>query len=127
MKRFIQVSLLSTALWFLTFATPPAEAQQGGRPYNVPQQGRVLGDQLRSMSPNLAGVWYLNGDLAAPCEIRWGPTGTALFTDAVGVSSWGVVSGDAFYVPLTDGSGRGLDGYRVGNRIIWSDGNYWTR
>lgn len=79
--------------------------------------------------PDLDGYWYLTGDPAKPAQIiQRRLDGRALFINEQGSQAWGSVQGDTVYIPdWTDGFRQGLVGTIRGDRIIWPDGNFWSR
>jgi hypothetical protein len=105
------------------------------------QSGRVRGNRIvwpdgnywsraeaeRSRVPNLAGKWYMNDDGNSPCEIRQRRgSNRALFINEQGSRAWGTVRGDRVWIPEWN-DGKGQSGRVRGNKIVWPDGNYWSR
>jgi hypothetical protein len=80
--------------------------------------------------PDLNGIWYMNGNGSAPCQIiQERLDGRALFVNEHGSQAWGAVHGDHVWIPeWTDGQGSpGLRGRIFGNRIVWPNGTFWSR
>ncbi len=79
-------------------------------------------------APNLSGTWFLSGDPYLPCTVRMGPDGRALFINEKGERARGWVRGDQIQVPdWGDPYRGGLNGRFRGNRILWSNGTFWSR
>jgi hypothetical protein len=98
------------------------------------QSGQVRGNRIVwpdgnywSCVPYLAGRWYMGADPNAPCEIRQRRgSDRALFINEHGSEAWGQVRGDRVWIPDWN-DGQGQSGRVRGNRIVWLDGNYWSR
>jgi hypothetical protein len=107
MRKTIRITLL-----LLAFAVPAWAA----------------GDRGRGV-PEIGGTWFMNGDENLPCQIiQRRQDGQAEFVNEHGDRAWGTVRRDRVYIPeWTDGRSRGLVGRLRGNRIVWPDGNYWSR
>ena len=62
--------------------------------------------------PNLNGVWYLNDNPDAVCQVvQQRPDGRALFINEKGSRAWGTVRGDDVWIPdWSDGYHDGLRG-----------------
>ncbi len=96
----------------------------------VPGRAQPWGDQDQwNPVPNLNGPWYANGDPNRPCFIDQRPDGRAWFTNENGSRARGVVRGNQVWIPdWTPGHGiQGLQGAIHRDRIVWPDGNYWSR
>jgi len=130
--------LLLTALTAgsLLACAATAQAQPWGPPPPTPwgpppaQPGPWGDDEFRERVPNLNGVWYNNGNPSVPCRIvQREPDGRALFINENGSQAWGTIRGDRVWIPeWNNGPGReGLRGRYRGDRIIWPDGNFWSR
>jgi hypothetical protein len=106
------------ALALVLFAVP---AWAGGPWSQIGPRARV---------PYIGGAWYMNGQQNAPCGIiQESPDGNAEFINENGSHAWGTVRGDRVWIPdWMDGfNRRGLRGVIRGDRIIWPDGNFWSR
>ena len=79
--------------------------------------------------PDLEGIWYHSGDPGKPARIvQRRLDGRALFINENGSQAWGSVGGSMVYIPdWSDGFQQGLVGTIRGDRIIWPDGNFWSR
>jgi len=79
--------------------------------------------------PNLNGTWFLSGDPGRPARIiQWRLDGRAVFINEKGSQAWGTIQGDTVWIPdWSDGFRPGLMGTLRGDRIIWPDGNFWSR
>lgn len=79
--------------------------------------------------PNLNGTWFLSGDPGKPARIvQWRFDGRALFVNEKGSQAWGTIQGDTVWIPdWSDGYRQGLLGTLRRDRIIWPDGNFWSR
>jgi hypothetical protein len=113
MRRAIPLIVIAVALLLLPAFVAPAPAQFGPPP-----------------APDIAGRWYMGGNLYQPCEIiQVGPDGRrAQFINEHGDRAWGTVYPDHVWVPTwTDGVTPGLMGRIRGDRIIWPNGTYWER
>jgi hypothetical protein len=95
----------------------PAQAQYGPPPdYGPPPAG-----------PNLDGLWY-NRANDGECQIIQRSPDRATFVNENGSRARGTIEGNRVYIPdWQDAYGRPLVGQIRGNRIIWPDGNYWSR
>ncbi len=108
----------------------PAPAQVGrwypGRYPPPPPPVQVV---PRDRVPDLDGTWYMNGDPNKPCEIiQQGSGRRAEFINEHDSSAWGTIRGDRVWIPdWSDGYSQGLEGRIRGNRIVWPDGNFWSR
>jgi hypothetical protein len=71
----------------------------------------------------------MNGAEDLPCQIiQRRQDGRAEFVNEHGDRASGTVRSDRVWVPAwTDGRSRGLVGRIRGDRIVWPDGNYWSR
>jgi hypothetical protein len=83
----------------------------------------------RERIPNLNGTWYMNGNPDQPTRIiQREPDGRALFINEKGSRARGTVSPDRVFIPdWSDGYSDGLVGRIRRDRIVWPDGNYWSR
>ena len=79
--------------------------------------------------PTLNGPWYANGDPDHPCYIDQVSDDRAVFTNENGSRARGWIRGDQVWIPAwSPGHGiRGLEGRIRRDRIVWPDGNYWSR
>jgi hypothetical protein len=79
--------------------------------------------------PDITGTWYMNGDRNCPCEVlQPRPHGDVEFINENGSRAWGVVRGDRVWIPQwNDGTKQGLQGVIWGKKIVWPDGNCWSR
>ena len=121
MNRIISTSVLIFAL------AAPAQAQRPWprywptpyEPYPVTPQQSV---------PNLDGVWYLTGNPLAQCQVqqRW-PSNQAMFINEHGSWAPGTIIGNQVWIPTWGENGQGLMGRIEGDRIVWPDGNFWSR
>jgi hypothetical protein len=80
-------------------------------------------------APTLSGPWYANGNPDLPCFIDQASPDRAVFTNENGSRASGRIRGDQVWIPAwSPGHGiRGLQGRISGDRIVWPDGNYWSR
>ena len=78
---------------------------------------------------NLNGNWYFNGDPGKPARIvQWRLDGRAIFINENGTQTWGSVGPNSVWIPEWTDRGRpGLVGVIRGDRLIWPDGNFWSR
>lgn len=78
---------------------------------------------------NLNGNWYFNGDPGKPARIvQWRLDGRAIFINENGTKAGGTVGPDSVWIPEWTDRGRpGLVGVLRGDRLIWPDGNFWSR
>ncbi len=78
---------------------------------------------------NLSGIWYLNGNPEAQCQIIQREPGRALFINEHGSQAWGSIRGDDIWIPdWSNGVSDGLRGRIRGNRIFWvGGGSFWSR
>jgi hypothetical protein len=119
-----------TSLLLLTLVAP-VHAQRGWRywpgRYRPPFPGDVQGP-VADQVPNLNGIWYLAGNPQAVCEIRqnW-PDTRAEFINEQGWRALGSINGNRVWVPTWGQGNRGLEGVIVGDRIVWLQGNFWSR
>jgi hypothetical protein len=123
MKTILSLALLLGTLAAPALAQPPYPTRP---PIRLEPRDR---DDFRREVPDLDGVWYMNGNRNAPCQINqdW-PSRRAEFVNEHGSSARGRISGDRVWIPdWTDGTSDGLEGRIRGNRIVWPDGNYWSR
>jgi hypothetical protein len=74
---------------------------------------------------NLNGRWYFGGNPYAVCAIRQWPDGRAMFLNERGAQAPGTVMGNRVWVP--DWGNGGLEGTIAGNRILWANGDFWSR
>jgi hypothetical protein len=130
MKTILALALLLVAFAAPALAQPPFRPRDPDR-YRPRPPIRVERDRddFRREVPDLNGVWYMNGNRRAPCEITqdW-PSRRAQFVNEHGSSAWGTIRGDRVLIPdWSDGTSDGLEGRIRGNRIVWPDGNYWSR
>jgi len=78
--------------------------------------------------PNLGGTWFMHGDPNLPCEVHPQPDGTVIVVNEKGEEAWGTLEGPRLFVPeWKSGGRRGLMGRITRDRIVWPDGNYWSR
>jgi len=114
MKRFFFVPVL-VLVWAL-----PVHAQGYYQPY--PPPGPWGGGV-----PSLDGVWYLSGDPNKVCEIHQRPGDPrALFINENGSQADGSIRGNRIWIPEWN-NGRGQAGVVQGDRIVFPDGNFWSR
>ena len=118
MNRFISTGLLALVLVSPVHAQPrywPNPFQ----PYPVIPPTSI---------PNLDGVWYLTGNPQARCQVqqRW-PSTRAMFINEHGSWAPGTIIGNQVWIPTWGEGGRGLMGRIEGDRIVWPDGNFWSR
>jgi hypothetical protein len=121
MNRIISTGLLALVLAAPVHAQPPWPPYWPNPypPYPVVTPARV---------PNLDGVWYLTGNPLAVCQVqqRW-PSTQALFINERGSVAGATIIGSQVWIPTWGEGARGLMGRIEGDRIIWPDGNFWSR
>ncbi len=95
----------------------------------VPASAQWIYPDRRDAGPDLSGTWYMNGNATLPCSIEQRPSGRVLFTNEKGSAAWGRVFGNHVSIPdWSPGDGiQGLQGTIRGDRIVWPDGDYWSR
>jgi hypothetical protein len=128
-------ALLPTALTSLMLAFPvaasaqvwPGQVAPAPVPYASPYT--YASPYLSpSASPNLGGVWYLDGQADKPTRILQYNPQRALFINEHGSEAWGTIQGNRVWIPDWSSSyGPGLAGTVWGNRIQWPDGSFWSR
>jgi hypothetical protein len=90
-------------------AVPPGE----------PQVGRIT---------DINGRWYMGGDNNKPCSIRQRRgSDRALFVNENGSQAEGSIRGQRVFIPSWGANGAGQEGTIRDDRIVWTDGSYWSR
>jgi len=71
----------------------------------------------------------MDGNMNARCEIiQKKGNCDAEFVNEQGSQTLGVVRGDRVWIPeWSCGQTQGLQGVLQGDRIVWPDGNFWSR
>lgn len=120
---------LMRSSWRSINVMPYPIALTNWQPYDLPPYQSVLAQPPVAQVPTIDGTWYMHGDGNKPARIvQQRLDGRALFINENGSQAWGTVSGDSVYIPdWSDGVNQGLVGVLRGTRIIWPDGNYWSR
>ena len=128
MNRIISICLL-----LLAFAAPAQAQRPWGwnqpdrfRPRSqlMPRESRPLSNRV----PHIGGIWYGTGNPLIRCEIRqnW-PDTRAEFINEHGSRAPGSIVGNQVWIPTWGEGSRGLTGTIDGDRIVWPDGNFWSR
>jgi hypothetical protein len=119
MKKIISLGLLALVLAPTSSVYAQGQWPRFPRPYRVGPTQSI---------PSLDGVWYLTGNPSAVCQVeqRW-PSTQALFINEHGSPAMGTIFGNQVWIPTWGPNGQGLMGRIQGDRIVWSDGNFWSR
>jgi hypothetical protein len=85
-------------------------------------------ERERRRIPEISGRWYLGGDHNKPCSIRQRRgSDRASFINEHGSQARGSIRGKRVFIPDWGENCEGQDGTIRGDRIVWADGNYWSR
>ena len=122
----IFVSALTYGVLACSMLAAPLQAQ-----WRAPRGYPPASWQSRPLAqgvPNLNGIWYLTGNPRAVCEIhQFWPQPRAVFINEHGSRAEGTVTGNHVWIPAWGPDGQGQEGTIVGGRIVWPDGNFWSR
>jgi len=70
----------------------------------------------------------MGGDNNKPCSIPQGRgSDRALFVNEHGSQARGSIQGQRLFIPSWGENGAGQEGTIRGDRIVWTDGSYWSR
>jgi len=118
---------ISTGLLLFLLASPVQAQIPWPQYWPNPNQPYQVAPPVRSI-PNLDGVWFLTGNPLAQCQVqqRW-PSTQVLFINEHGSRAPATIIGNRVWIPTWGEGGRGLMGRIEGDRIIWPDGNFWSR
>ena len=118
--------IITTGLLLIALASPVQAQRPWPRYWPNPYQPFPVTPQQNV--PNLDGVWFLTGNPLAVCQIRQRPFSTHLmFINEHGSRAPGTIIGNQVWIPTWGEGGRGLMGRIEGDRIVWPDGNFWSR
>ncbi len=120
-----KLTLLACVCLGFAIVADTAEAFAQARPV---QRDRSQRERQRQRVPDINGRWFLGGDKDKACSIRQRRgSNRALFINENGSRAWGSIRGKRVFIPDWGEDGQGQEGTIRRGRIVWPDGNYWSR